>query len=724
MIITEVERLPDLSKYNQLVIDTETSGLYVHHGDRICGIAIGPVAEDWSAYLPIRHRQPNLAVVPDLGEGSPALFPSNPSVLPDPVSKRVRNLPPAVVFRWLKPYFENPSLLWVMHNASFDLSMFRAEGLEIRGLIFDTMIGAYVQDGSHTSHGYGLDVVAKRFLKGKTVDHTWMEKVEEWKKTQWTTDTDFGKIAANYSLAPVELLGEYACDDIRDTRNIFKVMLDSDFGKEKLTNNGNPAWSGKKLRVHEMELMRVLQGMNWHGMRMDVERLVELREQSLDEVRRCHEHMYAMAGHPFNVSSFKQMEKAFMTVGGTVSFWMKPKEVRGKQKLDQFTSDFENSTERSCWNSAAILKYLAHYKNVPGGEKAYEFLVNFREVDVKSRLISTYLDSYLKFTDSHGFLHPNLLQHGTRTGRLSSVSPNCQNISKTKGNVDQKAFEKFFGETDDMALGKQLRKLFIAREGHELVSIDYSQFEYRVATYLAQDRVMIGKFIENSKLDYHEATMELAGVSRDVAKAVNFGTLYGIGAKGLASLLSGSGEPTSVDQAKRHINKIFSARPALKKLIDRMSSQCKDTHRTLNPYGRVCLVPFDREYVGLNYWVQGTCGDAMRKVMVRIQKWIDAERWPIYMLLQIHDELLFDIPTGLVSEIAPKIVEIMCDLPEINVPFTCDIEVGQTWGTQEPLDKWEKLIKNPEKQLQTQRVAGRDFLLPIFGGEQRVKKQK
>jgi len=122
----------------------------------------------------------------------------------------------------------------------------------------------------------------------------------------------------------------------------------------------------------------------------------------------------------------------------------------------------------------------------------------------------------------------------------------------------------------------------------------------------------------------------------------------------------------------------------------------------------------------LNYWVQGTCGDAMRKVMVRIQKRIDEEHWPIYMLLQIHDELLFDIPTDLVSEISAKIVEIMCDLPEVKVPFTCDVEVGQTWGTQVPLDKWENLIKNPEKQLQNQSVSCRDFLLPVLGGAKNV----
>ena len=695
MIIRDAEKLPDLSKFTQLVIDTETSGLYPHHGDRICGIAIGAVQEDWSAYLPIRHRLPNLAVVPDLREGSPTLFSPSPSGLSDSVSLPIKNLPPDVVFRWLKPYFENPELLWVMHNASFDLSMFKVEGLEIKGQIFDTMIFAYVQDGSH--HGYGLDDVAKRVCKGM-LEHKWLHKLEEWKETQWTTKTEYGRLSANYSLAPIDLLGEYACDDIRDTREIFKTA--NNLGRNRLVNNGNPSWSQNQLCAHEMQMMRVLQRMYWHGIRIDVARTVALREKSLDEVAQCHARMYELAGQRFNVSSFKQMEGAFEAVGGKVSFWMKPEGNRGKQKLDKFTSVYENSTKRSCWNSAAILKYLAHYKEAIGGEKAYEFLVHFREADVKSRLISTYLDAYLQFTDKDGFLHPNFLQHGTRTGRLSSVSPNLQNVAKTKGNAEQKSFEKFFGEADDMALGKQLRKLFIAREGHELVSIDYSQFEYRVATYLAQDAVMIGKFIENPRLDYHEATMEMAGVSRDVAKSVNFGSLYGIGSSGLASLLSGSGEPTSVEQAKNYINKIFSARPALKKLIDRMRNSCKKTHLTMNPFGRVCVVPYEREYVGLNYWVQGTCGDAMRKVMVLIQRKIDEEKWPILMLLQIHDELLFDIPTSLVSEIAPKIAEIMCDLPELKVPFICDIEVGQTWGTQEPLEKWEKLTKNSENVLQ------------------------
>lgn len=709
MIIHDESELPDLSGQTRLVIDTETSGLRPYHGDRICGIAIGLVDGDWRAYLPIRHRLPNLAAVPDLKGGVPSLFVPSPVVLSDPVP----NLNPDAVFAWLKPYFDNPDVSWVMHNAVFDLTMFQLEGLQIRGYIYDTMLAAYVQDGSH--RGYGLDEVAKR-VNG-AVEHKWLAKLDEWTQTQGIRQTEYGRLPANFSLAPIEILGEYACDDIRDTRDVFKAITRTGFSRECLINNGNPAWSKNTLFQNEIQLMCVLQRMNWHGLRIDIPRTVELREKSLLEVETCRERMYELAGRRFNVASFKQMESAFGAVGGMVSFWMKSKEGRGKQKLDQFTSDYEGSTKRSCWNSAAILKYLNHYRTAVGGEKVYEFLVNYREAEVKTRLISTYLDAYLKFSDTQGFLHPHLLQHGTVTGRFSSVSPNLQNVAKTKGNADQKAFEKFFGESDDMALGKQLRKLFIAREGHVLVSIDYSQFEYRVATYLAQDKVMIDKFVANPRLDYHEATMELAGVNRDIAKNVNFGSLYGISAGGLASLLSGAGMPTSKDQAQKYIDKIFDARPALRKLIERMKKQCKTSHRTMNPYGRVCQVPFGREYVGLNYWVQGTCGDAMRKVMVRIQRKIDEEGWPIYMLLQIHDELLFDIPVDLVSRIAPRIVDIMVDLPELRVPFICDIEVGQNWGSQVSLEDWEKSRKNSEKVLQTRETCCRNFTLPIFGGK-------
>jgi len=694
VILTDASQLPDLLGHRQLVIDTETSGLSPWHGDRICGIAIGPLCSNETFYIPIRHRRPvstvakdsgaDLSFLPSFGTGT------GPSVPPDPPSPV--NIPSARVFQWLRPYFEDPDRAWVLHNAAFDLAMFRAEGLELRGRILDTMVGAHVYDGAHQSSQYALDAVTARLVPG--FKHARYHEVKSWLETHQSRKKtwDRKEIAWNYSLVPLEMLGRYAEEDIEATRQVARVLLthfSDPVATNRPTNCGDPSHSPRWLFWQDMRLVRTLCDMKHRGVRIDVPACVFLRKRSLEEIDRYHARMFTLVGEYFNPASYKAMEKALEKVGGRVLYWMKPKGERGKQKLDMFTDNKDASTGRSCWNAAALLLYLQHYKKA-GPHEAFELLQCYHDAAIRQTLVSTNLNAYLRGTDSRGLLHGDMLAHGTITGRMSSQNPNCQNVAKPGGSATQKAFIGVLGDdvVGDDTLARQLRKLFIARPGNVLVSIDYSQIEYRVAARLSEDADLLRRYAEDATTDYHAVTCELAKVDRPVAKNLNFGTLYGMRAPSLASLLTGYDIPTTVREAEGYLSAIFSARPALKRLIESKRAEGAERGIVQNAFGRICKIPAGKAYVALNYLVQGMCGDIMRRALTRVDDWIRERRLPVLMCLTIHDEILFDMPHGLVREVAPLIAEEMCRIPEVRIPFLCDIEVGDNWGEMVVLEDW------------------------------------
>jgi DNA polymerase-1 len=259
-----------------------------------------------------------------------------------------------------------------------------------------------------------------------------------------------------------------------------------------------------------------------------------------------------------------------------------------------------------------------------------------------------------------------------------------------------------YAEDDDVpeALAKQIRSLFITRDPQQvLVSIDYSQIEYRTAAYFSNDPVLLKKYRDDPTTDYHQATSELAGIDRDLAKTVNFGTLYGMGAGGLASALTGMGKPTTKDAAAHILAELMGKRPALARLIGSTSAQCSRDKYVLSIFGRICDVPMNKSYVGLNYRVQGTCGDLMRRAMLRVYAAMKENHWPIRMLISVHDELLFEMPIDRVEEVSLAIVKIMCDVPQMDIPLLCDVEVGDNWGDQAGVNEWKKVKQKPEKLL-------------------------
>ena len=659
-----------------LVIDTETSGFSPHHGHRLCGFGLcSATAPEVACYFPVRHV---LGGNLDLGQ----------------------------VLSWLRGYTEDPAISWVMHNAVFDLAMFRADGIEFAGRVTDTMVLAH---GVKPDRGsYALDALTK-------FQHVEYEKLAAHLKTEQRWKVPGGYGSPDYSRVPVGILGPYCCEDVVATGALFRELqhvlkCNEKFYRAVPENQGNPAHSLRELLTSDQELVRALFEIEWAGIRIDLKAVMRAKRDAVEREKRAYAVLVALSGGQlFSPRSKRGLGAAFERAGGVVRFWMLPKDGRGKQKSQQFTEDKAKSTGVPCWNSAALLGYLARYHVHPEGT-AYRFLVQYRVLSQLERLISTYLDAYLRATDCRGFLHGRFHPCGTRTGRLSSSSPNLQNVCKSEMNAEAKAFEKYFdwqavaggGCFDDFRshlfyrmgplagrkreapdLARQIRSFFIARPGNVVVSIDYSSVEYRVAAYLTGDPELIRRFRENPDLDYHQYCADLCKITRSTAKTVNFGTLYGMGDAALASVLH-----VSLEKAKQIRRNLYGKLKALPRLMETTRWAVLAHGRVQNPLGRVCRVDKTRSYVGLNYKVQGCCGDIMRRALVRVHRLIRERGWDVLLGLTVHDEIVLDMPPALVPVAVPEIVRVMTDVPEIGLPLTCDVEVGRSWGQMVPWQTW------------------------------------
>lgn len=653
IIVKNVSELPDLSGVKVLVLDTETSGFIPQHGERICGIVIGPYSGDTGWYIPIRHAS--------------------------------GNLPLKDVFDWLKKLTSDPGKAWVFHNAKFDLKFLRADGIEIAGRVIDTMIAAAVFRGDR--YNYSLDNLTKEYVPGFV--HTWALKLKQHlDATQPEKKTEEGETSQNYSLVSIDLLGSYALEDLSATRALAKALeKETSFGP--IDNFGCKAWGTKELLGNEFALNKVLFRAEDKGITIDRLKAIQLRDKARGEAELYKQKMWALAGFSFEPAQWGKMTKAFEKAGGRVMFWTKPKHTKGKQKLEQFTEVKAESTGRPNWNAAAVLLYLKRFKE-EGNTSAYEFVLAYRECMARERITTTFVDSILARCDYFGILRGSFHQHRVVTGRLSSSGPNLQNLAKAGGTADQKAMEKFLGIKQEDAINRHIRSLFIARKGKLLVSIDWSQIEYRGAVWVSQDPHMMQLWRDDPSIDYHNATLDLlmGAIDRDACKVVNFGTLYGMGAKGLSASLSGMGRPTTKAEAQQILNQIFGVRPSLKRLINDISARAARDHYVQNALGRVCDVDRGFEYKGLNYLVQGTVGDMMREALVRLQALIDRMQWPVDILMTVHDEVVFEIPEERVEELAPLLAAEMMRCEFIGIPILADIEIGRRWSDAVAFECW------------------------------------
>jgi DNA polymerase-1 len=413
----------------------------------------------------------------------------------------------------------------------------------------------------------------------------------------------------------------------------------------------------------EEPLIPIIDKMETYGIKIDKERLIELSVVYTKEVEKLQKKIWELAGVEFNVSSPKQLgEVLFVTLGL-------------KAKNQKKTGSGAPSTKES------------ELEKLRDEHPIISFILEYREL---TKLLSTYIDVIPTLLDKDNRLHARFLQTGTTTGRMSSKDPNLQNIPN---------------KTD---LGRAIRKSFIADKGYVFGAFDYSQIELRVAAFLSGDEKMIDIFRRGD--DIHSAVAaEVFRVSREKvdkemrrrAKVINFGIMYGMGVNALRQNLSAGGQVISRDEAQKFLNDYFDTFSGLAKYLDKVKEETKRLGYTETFFGRRRYfegirspMPFIKamaERMAINAPIQGTEADIIKLAMIQVEAWLKKEKLEsdVRILLQVHDELVYEICEDKVSKVAPEIIKIMESVidPKKISGIVCKAEasIGANWGEMEHL---------------------------------------
>ena len=520
-----------------------------------------------------------------------------------------------------RPFFESNKIEKIAHNIKYDLKVLERYGIEVHGPTFDTMVAHYLINPESKQ---GMDFLAEFYLKYKPIS---IEQLIGKK----------GKGQGNMRDLKPEEVSDYACEDADITLQL-KHLFEPEVNKEHL----------KELFYNvEMPLVEVLKDMEREGIAIDVQGLKDYSKQLEESLHQLEKDIKEAAGMDFNVDSPRQL--------GEVLFdHLKIDPKAKKTKTGQYATSED-----------ILLKLDKSHPVIP-------MILEYRQM---RKLKSTYVDPLPTMCDKvDGRVHTNFMQTVTATGRLSSNNPNLQNIPiKT---------EK----------GREIRKAFIPRDkDHVLLSADYSQIELRIVAALSGDKHMIEAF--HNKHDIHTATaskvfhVPMDGVTREqrgAAKAVNFGILYGQSAFGLAQGLN-----ISRTEAKGIIDSYFEQFSALKSYMEQVMHDAREK-------GYVETIMKRRRYLpdinsanavvrgfaernAINAPIQGSAADIIKMAMIKVHHTMKNHHLKSKMILQVHDELVFDVHKDEVDVMKALVRECMEHAIEINVPIDTQVEVGENW---------------------------------------------
>lgn len=502
------------------------------------------------------------------------------------------------------------------HNLKYDILLLAGEGVEVRGRLLDTMIASYLINP--TRSGHSLDEVALEYLS----------------KRKRSFAEILGK-RGNFSEVPIEDAAPYACEDSALSLELAEVLF--------------PILEERGLDTIyfeiEMPLIRVLADMERAGIRIDADLLQGLSRRLAGEIQSIERRIFFLAGEEFNINSPKQL--------GAILFARLGLSPTKKTKTGYSTG-------------MDVLEELAAHHELPREVLLYRSL---------TKLKTTYLDVLPTLVNpSSGRVHTSFNQTVTATGRLSSRDPNLQNIP-------------IRGEW-----GKPIREAFVAEEGNLLLSADYSQVELRILAHLSGDAGLIDAFSKG--IDIHSRTAaEIFGLPLDrvttdmrrTAKTVNFGVIYGISAFGLSETLN-----VDRKEADRYIRQYFERHPGVKTYIDRVISEAGERGFVSTLFGRTRPVPEfqsrDRatrmfgERLAVNSPIQGTAADIIKVAMIRIWNRLREESLAAKMILQIHDELLFELPEKEIDAVKEMVRAEMEGAVSLSVPIRVDIGFGRNWA--------------------------------------------
>jgi DNA polymerase-1 len=531
-----------------------------------------------------------------------------------------KQLPLETVRARLKTLLEDAAKPKVGQHIKYDLNVLVRHGIEVRGVAYDTMLESYVLDATGNRHD--MDTLAEKYLGHKTI------KFED--------VAGKGKSQITFNQVELQKAADYSAEDADITLRLHRALHPKLQAVPELQ---------RVFETIEMPLMPALARMERTGVRVDVPLLNRISVELASRMEEIQAEAYAAAGGEFNLGSPKQLQEIlFVKLGLRV--------VSKTPKGDPSTAE-------------DVLEVLAAEHPLP------RLILDWRGMQ---KLRSTYAEQLPNAVNPRTRrIHTSYHQAVAATGRLSSQDPNLQNIPVRT------------------AEGRRIRQAFVPEEGNALLSIDYSQIELRLMAHFSGDERLVEAFRQG--LDIHQATAaevfglpleQVTSEQRRAAKAVNFGLIYGISAFGLARNLG-----IARGEAQDTIDRFFARYPGVKRYMDGTRAAAHERGWVETLFGRRLYLPNIQsknqalrqyaERTAINAPLQGTAADLIKLAMIDVQRWIDASAPELRMIMQVHDELVFEGPTARVTSLAPEIAGRMCRIHSLAVPLVADYGIGDNW---------------------------------------------
>jgi len=519
----------------------------------------------------------------------------------------------------LKPILENENIKKVGQNLKYDMHVFANHGITLRGIVHDTLLQSYVFE-SHMNHG--MDNLSERHLGITPIA---FEEV-----------AGKGAKQVGFNQVAIEQASEYAAEDADITLQLHKAMYPIVEHDDKLR------FIYEQI---EMPVSQILFTMERNGVLIDAHMLNRQSNEIGMKLMELEKQAYEIAGQPFNLSSPKQLQEILF---GKLGIKPTKKTPSGAPSTDE-----------------DVLQELALDYPLP------KVILEHRGL---SKLKSTYTDKLPKMVNAHtGRVHTSYNQAVAITGRLASSDPNLQNIPV---------------RTQE---GRRIREAFIAPQDAHIVSADYSQIELRIMAHLSQDKGLLSAFAAGE--DIHRATAaEVFGVEKDAvdseqrryAKVINFGLIYGMSAFGLAQNLN-----IERSAAASYIERYFARYPGVREYMDNTRSLAKQQGYVETYFGRRLWVPAinsanamqraGAERAAINAPMQGTAADLIKLAMIAVDKWLRDEKLASKLIMQVHDELVLEVPDSELDLVKTKLPELMQNVAKLDVPLLAEVGVGSNW---------------------------------------------
>lgn len=520
----------------------------------------------------------------------------------------------------LKPYLEDPAILKIGQNIKYDWQMLAKHGIEM-DVMDDTMLISYVLDGGSTSHG--MDAMSERYLDHKPIPY---------KEVAGT-----GKSQITFDYVPLDKALDYAAEDADITLRLYYILKDRLIAERMV----------KMYEEVERPLIPVIAQMELNGIKIDPLILKDMSTRFGKKLEGLEEEIHAIAGHEFNVASPKQL---------------------GQVLFEEMGLDGGKKTKNGDWSTSVdVLEKLS--------AQGHEIVTKVLEYRQMAKLKSTYTDALQnEMNPNTGRVHTSFHMSGTSTGRLSSSDPNLQNIPI---------------RTEE---GRAIRTAFIADNDHTLLAVDYSQIELRLIAEVADIPRLKEAFISGEDIHARTAS-EVFGVPMDEmtpeirrnAKAINFGIIYGISAWGLAKQLN-----ISPAEAKDYIKLYFTRFPEIADYMEKYKQKARDNLYVETLFGRKCYTDGinDKngarrafaERVAINAPLQGTAADIIKIAMAKLPRALAEAGLSPKMLLQVHDELIFECKNSELEDVSKLVCEVMESVAKFDIPLIAEAGTGQNWA--------------------------------------------